>query len=531
MSPKDSDANDPMAGVPDPAPDAGGEATGKRSKKKKRAAEGSRYGKVAKRGVVWSFFREGVSEMITTPTAMIMARLLSPFDFGIAASAGFFLTLATRLTNFGFNLALVRVKDLRPEHSSSVFVISLGVGLCAYGILVASAGLMADFFRAPQVAQVIPIAALTFLISPFGTVPSALMTRNMEFKRTAAADWISSLGEAAAAIGFALAGYGFWSIVYGRVIGDLISTGAKMALGRWALSFRFSLSAARELFAFGSGVFVKRLLDYTANSVDNLVVGRALGVTALGFYDKAFMTMSKVLVRVNRGGPMVSFRVFAIIHEEPERFRRAYQKVVLATSLVSYPVLIGLAAAATEVMGVLYGERWLPATTAFQVLCIAGSLKVINEYAGMAAQASGRVWNQVWRQTAYTVLIVVGVGVGSRWGLTGAAAGVLAATVGMTVLMNGLLVSTTAISLSTLLGAQVPGLLAAACVGGAVLLTRAAMPGKDAQWELLLAEALTGAIGYAMFLKFNRFREVRTLIRDTADDLSPSLGRVVRLVS
>jgi PST family polysaccharide transporter len=278
-------------------------------------------------------------------------------------------------------------------------------------------------------------------------------------------------------------------------------------------------------------VFVKRLLDYTANSVDNLVVGRVLGVTALGFYDKAFMTMSKVLVRMNRGGPLVSFRVFAIIHEEPDRFRRAYRKVVLAISLVSYPVLFGLSAAATEVIGVLYGERWLPAKTAFQILCIAGSLKVINEYAGMAAQASGRVWNQAWRQAAYTVLIVFSVAIGSRWGLTGASAGVLGATVVMTMLMNGLLVRTTAISTSTVVGAQIPGLLGAACVGAAVLLTRVVLPEMNARWELLLAEVVAGAVSYALFLKFNRFREVRTLIRDTAEDLAPALGRVVRLVS
>lgn len=497
-----------------------------------RGQSDKRYGKLAKRGVVWSFFREGVSEMIATPTAIIMARLLSPFDFGIAASAGFFLTLATRLTNFGFNLALVRVKDLRPEHASSVFLISLGVGIAAYGILVAAAPLMAAFFRAPQVAQVIPIAALTFLISPFGTVPAALMSRNMQFRRTAAADWISSLAEALSAVLFAWWGYGFWSIVYGRVIGDVVSTGAKMVLGRWAFSFRFSLAAARELFSFGSGVFVKRLLDYTANSVDNLVVGRFLGVTALGFYDKAFMTMSKVLVRINRGGPMVSFRVFAIIHEEADRFRRAYRKVVLATSLVSYPVLVGLATAGPDVIAVLYGERWLPAAAAFQILCFAGSLKVMNEYAGMAAQASGRVWNQVWRQGAYTSLIVVMVAIGSRWGLTGAAAGVLAATVAMTALMNGLLIRMTTLSLGTILGAQVPGALAGIVVGVAVVGARSAFETTlDARWQLLLVEAAAGACAYAAFLKFNRFREVRTLIRDTADDLSPPLSRVVRLVS
>lgn len=525
--------DDLTAAAPEPAPrdaaalDGGGEVPKKRGKK----GGGKRYGQVAKQGVVWSYFREGVSELISTPTAIIMARLISPFDFGVAASAGFFLTLATRLTNFGFNQALVRIKDLRPEHSSSVFVISLAIGVCAYVALVSSAELMAAFFRAPQVAQVVPIAALTFLISPFGTVPAALMTRNMEFKRTATADWIAGFGEAIAAVSMAFAGFGFWSIVYSRVIGDVLNTGAKIVLGRWRPSLVFSLPATRELFSFGSGVFAKRLLDHTANSVDNLVIGRILGVTSLGFYDKAFTTMSKVLVRINRGGPMVSFRVFAAIHEEPERFRSAYRKVVLATTLLSYPVFAGLAAAGPELIAVLYGARWVPAVPAFQVLCLAGCLKITNEYAGMAAQATGRVWNQVWRQAIYAGLVALFVGVGSVWGITGGAVGVLAATGCMTILMTTLLVRMSALSAGVLLSSQVPGVIAAILVGSAVALTRIAAFTMMTDWQLLIAETAAGAVTYALYLKLNRFREVRQLIRDTADDLAPPVGRLVRLVA
>jgi O-antigen/teichoic acid export membrane protein len=117
-----------------------------------------RYGKVAKRGVVWSFTRESVTELITLPAAFILARQLSPFDFGVAASAAFFLTLARRLTNFGFNLALTRLKELRPEHSSSVFVTSIGIGVTAFLLLTAGGPVMASFFRAPQLVEIMPCA-------------------------------------------------------------------------------------------------------------------------------------------------------------------------------------------------------------------------------------------------------------------------------------------------------------------------------------------------------------------------------------
>jgi PST family polysaccharide transporter len=169
---------------------------------------------------------------------------------------------------------LIRIKVLRPEHFADVFAVSLLLGATAYAALVSTAGLIGAYFREPAVAEVVPYAALTFLITPFGTVPAALMTRDMQFRRTAAADWISSLGEAALAVGLAWAGYGYWSIIYGRVAGSVLNAGCKILLGNWSPSLRFTWAALHELLSFGTGIFAKRLLDQTAKNVDNLVVGR-----------------------------------------------------------------------------------------------------------------------------------------------------------------------------------------------------------------------------------------------------------------
>jgi O-antigen/teichoic acid export membrane protein len=508
-------------------------STSEPSQAARGAAKRKSYGKVTKRGVVWSFFREGISEIIATPTAMIMARLLTPFDFGVAASAGFFLSLAARLTNFGFNQALVRIRDLRPEHCSTAFVVILTMGVAAYTALVWSAALVGDFFRAPAVAEIMPVAALTFLIAPFGTVPAALMTRNMQFRRTAATDWLSSLGEAALSIWLAWSGYGYWSFVYGRVAGSFLSSLAKILFGSWRPSLRFSRAAFQEVLSFGTGIFAKRLLDYTAKNLDNLVVGRMLGLASLGFYDKAFSTMNKVLVRINTGGPVVSFRVFSLISDEQERFQRACRKVFLASALVSYPVLLGLAAAGPELIVVMYGDRWSSAVQPFQILCLAGALKVLNEYAGSAAQAGGRIWDQVGRQLVYTLLIVVCVAVFSGAGLSGAAFGVLVATMIMTVMMMRLLEQVAGVTVRSLVTAQAPGMLAAVCVSSAIIIVRSGLnsvaPGSPA-WQLLIVEAVAGGVVYLAFLKYSPFREVKALIRDTAQDLAPPLGNVARML-
>lgn len=511
----------PEAAVADPTvPPPGGKRRG--------------YGKVARRGVAWSYVREGVTELVTLPSALILARLLTPFDFGITASTAFFITLSTRLTNVGFNQALVRMKDLRPEHASSVFVVALGLGALSFAVLASSGEVLALFFRTPQVAEVVPVAALCFLITPFGSVPAALMSRDMRFRATALCDWIGVLTQATTGILLALSGYGFWSLIYGQLASDVTRTSAKVILGRWRPSLRFSPAAMKELLSFGTGVFAKRLLDYGASNLDNLIVGRTLGMAALGFYDKGFMTVRRVMVRLNTGGPMVSFRVLSLIYEEPERFRDAYRRVILATSLLSYPALLGLATLGPDLIPVAYGPRWEPAIVPFQILCIAATFKVLTEYAGSAAQAMGKIWGQVGRQVIHATLVVIFVATFSSFGLPGAAFGVLLASIGMYVLMQGLMMQLAGITPRMLLEPQLPGLLCGLAVALVVLVARTLMSAYTpafAQWERLIIEVAAGGLTYVGFLKFNRFRAVRRLVRDTAADLAPPFGRVVRLLA
>jgi hypothetical protein len=163
-----------------------------------------------------------------------------------------------------------------------------------------------------------------------------------------------------------------------------------------------------------------------------------------------------------------------------------------------------------------------------------GALKILNEFMGSAVQAVGRIWGQVWIQAAYTVLIVLFVAGLSGWGLHGAALGVLAATVVMTVFMNRLIMQTTGITLGAALAPQVPGTVAAAGVAAAVIGARFALvtlAGVSSAWLLLPLEAVAAALFYVVYLKLVPFRPVRELVRETAEDVPSSLQRVARLLA
>ena len=141
-----------------------------------RLTERRSYAPIAKRGFLWGLGQEAFNELIHIPTLVVLARLLSPYEFGITAAAGFFVSFANRFTKFGFNVALVRMKHVEPAHSSSVFVISVGMGLVSWAALTFGSPWIGRFFDSPEAGQVLPIAAFTFVIAAVGTVPSAMMT-------------------------------------------------------------------------------------------------------------------------------------------------------------------------------------------------------------------------------------------------------------------------------------------------------------------------------------------------------------------
>jgi len=465
----------------------------------------------------------GAMEAISIPTAVILARLLSPHDFGVAAAAGFFVMLAQRVTNFGFNVGLVRLTPLTEAHSATVFFVTVALGGVAWAVLGASAAVLASFVRSPDAGAVIPAAALAFLIGALGSVPQALLTRQLRFKEILVIETIAVWVGSATAIGLAWWGARYWSLVYSQIVTAAVSTTLKFVWSGWWPRGRFSWEALKELSSFAFGVHVKRLLEAGAANLDNLMIARLLGVMQLGLYDKAFSTMSRASSLVSALGPSVSFSVLAKFQNDPDRFRLAHQKITLATALLSFPLFAVLACVAEPLFWLMFGSQWLAAVGAFRILCIVGMLKLAMTYLGSAAEAQGRVWGMAGAQVAYVVLIVTGVAVGSAWGLTGAAGGVLAATLVVTGLTCEVARRSAGFRWSEVLSPYVPGIV---CAGVLVVVVWAAsgVVGQvtdSAEAAIMLAlQAGSGLLGYAAFLALVPIRSVRGLVRETMRDLA-----------
>jgi PST family polysaccharide transporter len=262
--------------------------------------------------------------------------------------------------------------------------------------------------------------------------------------------------------------------------------------------------------------------------MDTLIVGSVLGMTTLGFYDKAFTTMNRLVVRLAVG--QANFRIFSIIQEDNARFRRAYLRLILTVSLIALPAFGAAIAVAPTLFTVLFGKRWVAAALPFQILCVGGVLRLYDGYASHANEALGGIWAQVRRQALGAILVVIGVWTGARFGgVVGAALGVAVAMAVLSATMQTLVSRMTGLPLRAMLGAQIP---AAVCTMGVVAvllgveaLLRREAPGVAA-WQLLAVQALAGGAFYAVFLLRSPFASVRGLVHETAHDLG--LHRVMQ---
>lgn len=482
------------------------------------------YGKTAKVGALWSIGRESVTQLLGIPTTVVLARVLSPADFGIAAAATVFTLLGKRLGNMGLNTALVRMKEVREEHRASVFVVNMVVGLATWAILMVSAPWIGSFYRDDRVSAALRLASTIFLVNFFGAVEHAALQRDMKFKQIAIVEWTYPAVAMPVSLGMAWAGWGYWSLVAGQVIASIATTGTKVYFGRWRPSLAVTRRGLVETLPFGMGIYAKRLLTYAGENLDSLIVGGLFGVTSLGYYDKAFNAADNLSNRMGFGSAAM-FRIFAIIQEDRARLVRAYSKAVLAGTITTLPVFAGLIVAAHEFIVVVFGQKWLPAVVPFQFLCAAGALRIVTSYASAAVQANGQIWGEVWRKIAQVLLLVALVLAFRPLGIQGAAIGVFLCTLVLTVLMQGLVGRIVGLSIREIVTPMVPGCFAAAVtavVVGVVTATTKYLAATTPDWLLLILQLSAGAGVWAAFTLFNRFSAVQEVVDEVIDDVAPA---------
>lgn len=331
--------------------------------------------------MLWSgadlFMRQGVQFIV----AIILARLLTPEEFGTIALLYLFTGIASVFIDGGFSSALVQKQDATHADESTVFWINLAMGILSALALWGIAPWIADFFGYPILVPLTGLLALSLALNSLGSIHLALFSKRLDFKKPMMVSAAAAIVSGATAITMALNDFGVWALAWQTLVSSLVSTLLLWAVSRWRPTMVFSVDSARGMFRFGSYLMLSSLLDIAYNRIYSLLIGKFYGVRELAFYNRADNTKQIPVDVLSSALSRVAFPAFSAAAHDPDKLRRGVQSSVRVLMLVNLPTMFGLMATAENVIVVLFGEAWRPAAPILQVLTIAGifwPLHVIN---------------------------------------------------------------------------------------------------------------------------------------------------------
>lgn len=485
-------------------------------------------GDQAKEGLFWTLFFHGIQFFLRIGSSIILARILFPEDFGLMALASIAIQFARRMANFGFSMVLVQLKEIKQEHLDTVFILNtILIGIVSSGLFFASPWL-GEFFDNEQLPLILKFLSVDFFFRSFASVPGSVMRRGMRFKEINMIDTAARTCTIAGTVILAIMGYGVWSLVYGTMIGTLIRCVSTFIVAGWLPTFRFRQWALKDCFAFGMWVYITAFINYGINKVDYFIIGRFLGATQLGYYERAFDLMSLPRKRLVQKVNNVVFATYSRIQDDDKRLVKGLLKVTRYLGVVAFPVMGWLFLAAPSFIPVIYGEKWIPTILPLQIMCLSGLFDSFTLLFTPMLQARGWVGNQARRKGLYLAILAGAVYAGIEWGIIGVAIGVAVASVVHLALMMSITVSRLPMTVWQFFGAMrspfVYSLIMLGIVMGAKWLAEPIYGVHSL--ELLVIVSALAPITYLGSHFLIRFKDVDDIINELLGGLKKVLRKV-----
>ena len=373
-------------------------------------------------GVAWKAGSQLTLQVSRMAVALILARLLAPEDWGLAAMVLVFSGIVVVFTDSALGTALIQRRTIVEEDRSTVFWTSAVIGLVLMVAGIGLSGPLARFYGEPEVAALFAAVSVGFLVSSLGSTQQALLVRDMRFNRLELRQIAATVVGAGVGIAVALAGFGAWAIVAQLLAEAVVSTVLLWYLAEWWPSAIYSLASLRNLAGFAGNVFGENLLYQTGRNIGNLLMGRFLGASSLGLYALA---TNIVLVPFSRiAGPLqqVFFPAFAQMSDDRPRMADIWIRATRLVGVISIPALVGLAIVAPDFVEVVLGPKWSDAIPVIQILALVGLIQSLQTLCGEVLLAVGRA-NWLLRFTMlWFVASLASFVIGVQWGVNGVAA-------------------------------------------------------------------------------------------------------------
>lgn len=332
--------------------------------------------KIKTKGVIsdvfWSFFQRGGSLVISFVSNMVLARLLTPDDFGCVGIIMIFVSFADLLVDSGLAGAIIQKKNVTQNDFNTVFTTNFAISVFLYILIFFTAPFFADYFKIQNLDLYLRVVAVSILLRAFFVVQSADLLKRLQFKRISIYGIITTAGGVIVAIIMALNGFGVWSLIAKNIVQPLLSALLYGIGSPVSCRFGFDRQSFKQLFGFGWFVMLTAFLDLVYSNTVAFIVGKRYTVKDLGYYNQANSLQQVPAFSLALVIKQVLFPYMARIHDDRMLMKEYSRRVMIVSTFVIFPIMIYLIAFAKPIVVLLYSSKWLPSAIFFQILCIEG---------------------------------------------------------------------------------------------------------------------------------------------------------------
>lgn len=329
--------------------------------------------KVAK-GAAWVLAEKLSTQVIGLVVEIVLARLLTPNDYGIVALTLIFFTLANIIVDGGFGSALIQKKDADELDFNSVFYLNIALSLVAYSVLYFVAPVMAGFYSTPELVMIIRVSAICVIFNAVSAVQNAELTKKMLFDRSFRVSFLAMIASGVCGVSMALLGFGVWSLVISSLAAGFVGMLSRWFIIAWRPKLMFSWQRLKPLYSYGWKMAVSSILDSFFNQLSGLLIGKMYTKSDLAFVTKGKMLPSVVMNEVDSTLGRVSLPALVQRQDDTAALRCAMRRMIRCSTFLVFPMMVGVAFCARSIVLLLYGTSWLKAVPFMQLACFSFAL-------------------------------------------------------------------------------------------------------------------------------------------------------------
>jgi len=352
-------------------------------------AEESLKNKTVK-GASWSFIDSIAGQGITFLVGLVLARLLTPEEYGLIGIITIFIAVFNSIVDSGFSNALIRKNDAKDIDYNTVFISNLVVSVMLFGVLFLCAPAISKFFDQPQLIPLLRVMGSIVIINAFAIIQRTIFVKKVDFKTQTKVSLISSIASGAVGIGMAVGGWGVWSLVGQQISRQFLNSAFLWLFSNWYPKLQFSFQSFKELFNFGWKLLVSGLIDTVWREIYQVVIGKWYAPATLGQYTRAQQFASICSSNLTTVVQRVSYPVLSSVQDDKERLKNGYKGIIKVTMLLTFTLMLGLAAVAKPMVLALIGEQWLPCVPFLQIICLQMMLYPLHSLNLNMLQVQGR---------------------------------------------------------------------------------------------------------------------------------------------